>query len=404
MGELLGLDSDDRSPGGHAQIIDRVAGLKREVLVLQRDVAKLQGRRSEMLTQRSTQETELQRLHREVTELKATIRRKSASVANKELELEVLRCALEGQPLPPFNPTTLDDVGSGPTSAAATSAQQQTQQTQQTETGGVSSSFTHQSTTEASQQHSSTGSDSDDEAGDGSDSNKDDGEGDEGEPSEELLNSDEVARKIIKKLKKRIAEAETTSQEYEKQRAKLQRRIDKHQTALDKLEADSTLNQSGSAAGGVPLLPPEVQEQLDAKRAQLVKVEGKIAKLKAALGESEVAQQLHAELKKFGKRLAKGSDANAQLEAELAQLDKRATEGMRNLEAVKARLRESQAAVEAAKAKLADATKKAAAERTAKDKELAAVQERTRRDLERVAEFEKELARLVAMQAEADQQ
>lgn len=423
---LRRIHGGDASP---SSLVDQVISLRKEIARESAVHQKLQTKESSLKRAHDVDVHALEELQRQVVLVKLHVQERQAIVADFEKRIEVLRCVSDGEAssLPAYDPNELDRTlqrlrqPAGDAAAVASSSplspNNMTILSSTPALAGVPAAATVVLQTVAP-------------------------------PSEELLASDPAAKRMVRKLNKRIAEAEETKESYSKQRAKADKRIGKFRTSLQQIEEeiallrstlllggqgkggqhhnddddDGTVVSSSAAASEDESQPPRPtkatsdvaesrlervfrrlvrtltdEEQADIERYQLaeLKLQQKCAKLREQLeGDSNEVSAFRARIEKLKKLLGKGDHAMEELVGQREELQRSiqrvgasAKVAAENYNAAQKALGDAHEALQSAK-KLRDA----ALVKRKSDRE--ALLGRIEKEQKRVAEFEAELVRL----------
>jgi hypothetical protein len=374
------LASSSRTPRAPAEAsgsmdLDRIIFLRKEVRSLQSDVQKLAEREKMLSAYRTTDQCTKAVIQREVEQLKDVIMSRSNAVQDMERRIEVLKCALEGQPLPVYCPpssgvdstsnsitpttTSPSSIALGPHFPSSSSAMDPAVLSA---VNTASCVFTL-------------------------------------EPSEAELEADPVARKIAKKLNKRIAEARATKEDYAKQAARLQKRLRKYMTADKELDAEI------SALGGEDTNDENVfamlseEEQQAAEKCQLIEV--KYMKKAALFLETQVSTNAEAEalqhrVQKLKTKLSKGDEVASEQQRRKSALEDEINQLDGPVRALEQKLKESSERLTRVRLSLEIKRKDAAGRLAADTRKLQELRERIDKEKQRNIQFEEQLAKLLA--------
>ena len=370
--------------------LDRIILLRKEVKTLRSDISKLSEKEKQLTMYRSTDQTVKVVIQREVEQLKDLIVSRANTVQDLEHRIDVLKCALEGQPLPQYAPPRGNSTSSTAVTPSCVSPAVQPLASPQFPSAAAPASSAAAggiaTMDPAVQVLISTPSSVF-----------------MLEPTDAELEADPLARKIIKKLGKRIAEAKATRDDYTKQAQKLHKRIKKFTSAAQELDAEIAALQDDPAAGdegeeGTFSMLSE-EEQQAAEKCQLIEV--KYMKKAAQFLETQVATNAEAEglqrrVQKLKEKLSKGDEVASEqqrrkaalveeiaaLEGPVRMLEQKGVEVADRLKAVRASVH--------AKHKLADAQLAADVQKRLE------LKERIEKEKKRNELFDEQLAKLLA--------
>lgn len=376
MRELLGLEADEEEEFFSSKVSPtmlRVSTIRAECRALSSDIEKLNRKRGALDAQKKVARQEGEKLGDEIKKITLEIHTKNVIIQKLERTVEVLKAALIGCELPKYAPDQLWPVdgtkGLKPSEVQLPPASSPAVTPTSSSLMGFPTSA-HTFSLESSANNTA------DEASMGTDTDL---------PFDEALCQDPVALKLIKKLKKRIAEAEGTKEEYAKQDRKLRKKLQKlEQASSEQAEAEKAV----SAANSVKVT--QLKEQIAAAEAKLSKYQDPAIEKELA----EQSTELKNVIAKLNKRLTKGTAANEEIKTQLATVKNDATNAASTLAKLKGQRAEAQSSKTAAAADLEKAKQEEIAALESVAQETADLDQRLAKETARVAEFKEQLRAL----------
>jgi chromosome segregation ATPase len=395
-----------------AQLIETVIRLRKDIQSADRELALLCGKEEELRSRRVGDGIERSKLKEEVELLQRTVHMRGMVAADLEDRIEVLRCALEGLPLPQYRSL-----------AAKLVEEEEHKRREEKRHSSAPGSPRNDTVSNNAQMELARSLDPIDE------------------PTEEEYEKDPRARKIVKKLQKRIEETLQTKDDYMKQEKKLLKRIKKYSEVIDTMRreidmigvelkvtgeqecpstAEDLTDDDYASSQGSSRHPRErrkaeqrqqkalfdalnIEERDAVDRYQLAEIRyrEKSAKVKAsqALESAEVsAQREHVE--KLKMRLEKGDVAAEKLSSEIALLKRQIQEIEGPAEVAQLQFVKAEEELVIQKAKTAQVLKDrdALLKKLSSDRE--SMTQKITKEKKRCANFEEELQRLQVLAAQ----
>ena len=205
---------------------------------------------------------------------------------------------------------------------------------------------------------------------------------------------DPAFKKLVKKYRKRIAEADATAEEYRKQQSKLEKRIAKHSATIQELAAQSQQCASTTDCG---LFTEELREKIKERTTRLRQLQEQKVQQEAEVARvGKLVEELEGESQKIRKRFKRGVEATEKMQSDLLELRRRNQEYGTELAKAQEEANAKRRDLAELQQTLADEQKAFREEQEQSSSKIKDLESRIATETRRIAAFEEELARLAA--------